>query len=399
MSAQVQKACFKIDAEFVVHTARRIFLEGNPHCIRVLVDGFEGMDYDTAYAILRGEKTLTGWSHLNNVQLIDDKPTEYQKDVNRMYGAALKFKNKFYRPAAYVFALGKEDADHAMREGEVMYVGSGKYSSRFGHVRAMYYKRGGEIMLDLNVVTEHGPEIRPVFFEPLEWFPDFLPYKVAPEGAQGCLDAFVASGRRLAARGPESVRLGVCEERDNPLTGKPVKKRKPKAHGNPGPKIEPVSKLHKYVKLDYDPDDGYVSWFESINGMLCDLDGTPLDKQVSDFKVLETVEAEDCDKLDWRGTYLHRGEDDAEAGWITPEGIFYGCDYGQHRMLVEMMFKRGMEQHLLDDGYVKIWYGPKAKIGALDVRWICFKKLTDAQRETLIRMGHDTSDNDRVYRE
>lgn len=385
-------AHFRIDSAFIVDKARDCILEGNPQGVRILMDGLEGMDYDTAYAILRGEKTLKGISPEEEVKLVEDTGfATYRKQLANTYAGVLKIGNKFYQPSAYVFALGREDADEAMRQGHMMNIGSGKADTAFGVARVNYYRRGAEKLFDLRLETKSVIDTRPVFFAPLDWFPDFLTCFSGPKGAQTALDAFVAAERVLEARGPERML-------PDDYSGETKSKTKSKRPKPVGPALEPTTKLHKYVKLDYDPDDSYVSWFEDINGMLCDLDGTPLDHQVSEFKVLETVTAEFPDKLDWRGTYLHRGEDDAEAGWITPEGVFYGCDYGQHRMLVEMMFKMGMEQNLLDDGYVKIWYGPKAKISCMDVRWICFKKLTDAQRATLIRMGHDTSDNDTVYR-
>lgn len=387
---------FRIDSAFVVDKARDCILEGNPHGIRILMDGLEGMDYQTCYEILRGEKTLTGIAPEEEIRVIKDCRKKYKRALANRYAGVLRIGNKFYQPSAYIFAFGREDADYALENGEIIGLGNGRPSAGFTPARVRYYSQVGEKHFALKMTLHGFTEERPVFFAPLEWFPEFLPYFNAPDGVQAALDAFKAADRRVEARGPDLSRTD--DDRVNPFTGKPAKKRKPRAHRNPGSPIEPTTKLHKYVKLDYDPDDSYVSWFEEVAGMLCDLNGTPLDKPVSDFKVLETVEAENCDTLDWRGTYLHRGEDDAVAGWVTPEGIFYGCDYGQHRMLTEMMFHAKYEKMMEDDGFVKIWYGPKEKLGPYQEHWICFKALTDAQRATLTRMGHDVSKNDNIYR-
>jgi len=103
------------------------------------------------------------------------------------------------------------------------------------------------------------------------------------------------------------------------------------------------------------------------------------------WEVIETVEAEDWDDLDW--SYLVRP--DSQSGWLSPSGRFTGCGYSEHDFVAAMVLKKepsDMEQW----GWVRI-YG---KTGGID-DWVKpGGRLTDDQRNWLSREGYVVSVDD-----
>lgn len=66
---------------------------------------------------------------------------------------------------------------------------------------------------------------------------------------------------------------------------------------------------------------------------------------------LEIAEAEDWQNLDWSGTVLC--DNSYKTGWLSPDGVFTGCDYRCHFMCALMVLKQP-DSALEEQGYIKI---------------------------------------------
>lgn len=90
---------------------------------------------------------------------------------------------------------------------------------------------------------------------------------------------------------------------------------------------------------------------------------------------------------------VEREKPAAKFGWLSPDGRFFGCDYGGHsrladRIVGDIQYVADPERHLEDLGWAKILSGSHSgkryAIGmGLD------KKLSDAQIKTLGRLELD----------
>lgn len=80
-------------------------------------------------------------------------------------------------------------------------------------------------------------------------------------------------------------------------------------------------------------------------------------------------------------------------GWLSPDGRFFGCDYGGHsnlasRIVGEIHYISDPEQHLEGLGWAKIYSGT----GTGERYSVCMglgRKLTDHQLKTMQDMGLD----------
>lgn len=378
---EVHKVCFKVDSAYVAEIARNLLLEENPHCVRVLMTGIVDMTYDITYAVLRGEKTFKGINRFDVIDFTGPEAIKYRQALNRFRGGILRDRSLYYRPYGAVRSLCYDDARSALKildmEAPMVFSEVDRMRARaFVKQRVLYYARSPKdpvFVLKVPDPEDKRPVDTWVLFERVDWFPEFLEASTNPQDA---VNGYLLAGRHLIDCGPTQNRL------------ESLKKEYADRHDRKNPKVKPSPKIKKYIKIDYDDE---IQWMEDRKGKLFSLNEVDLGQEVN-MPILASVEAEDSDKLDWHGTYLDRGEDDAVAGWITPEGRFYGCDYGQHRMLVELMFHAKMEHDIYEHGgYVKIWYGPKETPGVGNCRWICAKELTEAQKATLLRLGHSLS--------
>lgn len=82
---------------------------------------------------------------------------------------------------------------------------------------------------------------------------------------------------------------------------------------------------------------------------------------------------------------------ETKYGWISPDGRFFGCDYGGHSSLAadivgEIQYVRDPERHLEDLGWMKVLNGcgtgRRYSVGMGEG-----KCITDEQIKTLERMG------------
>jgi len=102
----------------------------------------------------------------------------------------------------------------------------------------------------------------------------------------------------------------------------------------------------------------------------------------NDDEVLQTAEADDIHDLDWTLTDMISGKWD--SGWIDRSGRFYGCNSQMHDTVADLVFNKTVKE-LEDQGWVRVYSKDE---------WICMKRLSAEQRNTLSRKGHIVNDND-----
>lgn len=84
---------------------------------------------------------------------------------------------------------------------------------------------------------------------------------------------------------------------------------------------------------------------------------------VSCFDVLEEVEADDFESLDYSGTYLDpKGKEWENNGWIDRDGHIYPCDWMQHDDLAYYYFKKTTSE-LEAQGWIRVMQGTPGYVG------------------------------------
>lgn len=102
--------------------------------------------------------------------------------------------------------------------------------------------------------------------------------------------------------------------------------------------------------------------------------------------VLETVYADRFEDLDWSKTYLNNPNSD--SGWLSPDGIFYGCPSESHDSCAYYLLKSTIGE-LEKKGYIRIMYKHD---------WHCEGELTEAQAKWLLEKGFVSPDSYKIKR-
>jgi hypothetical protein len=76
----------------------------------------------------------------------------------------------------------------------------------------------------------------------------------------------------------------------------------------------------------------------------------PIDK---DDQVVEIVEADSFEDLDWKKTCLYRPDEKSDYGWLDRSGNFFACDYEDHAIVACRIFGK-YDQTLEAEGWVKL---------------------------------------------
>jgi hypothetical protein len=103
-------------------------------------------------------------------------------------------------------------------------------------------------------------------------------------------------------------------------------------------------------------------------------------------KIYDEVEAEDFPYLDWKKSGLCDIRSSGNYGWLTPDGIYYHCEYQEHMIVAAFIFNR-LERSLEVSGWVKL--NPECLNG-----WHCEQRLTAEQRNWLSLNGFLIDDYD-----
>ena len=75
-----------------------------------------------------------------------------------------------------------------------------------------------------------------------------------------------------------------------------------------------------------------------------------------DITCLEKVEADKIEELDWHGSIILNNE--YRTGWLSPEGVFYGCEAYHHKQQAKFIHKKD-ELMLEKEGWIRINYNLK----------------------------------------
>ena len=91
---------------------------------------------------------------------------------------------------------------------------------------------------------------------------------------------------------------------------------------------------------------------------------------------------------------IKKEKPEIKYGWLSPDGRFFGCDYGGHSNLADkivgsVQYIANPERHLEDIGWAKILSGNRCLGKQYAIGMGIDKKLTDAQLKTLQRMKLD----------
>lgn len=99
------------------------------------------------------------------------------------------------------------------------------------------------------------------------------------------------------------------------------------------------------------------------------------------------VECDDWKDLDWSILI----KKDSPYGWISRDGTFYGCGYGDHKDLAELyLHKSEKELELL--GYIKIYRGYDRK-PSMYFNYLNCGFITENQKNTLSNLGFIEGDD------
>ncbi len=140
--------------------------------------------------------------------------------------------------------------------------------------------------------------------------------------------------------------------------------------------------MNKFVRVQTKYWNGpYWLMDEGDNQFWTNIMGGKCPRHTSD-KILETVEAEDWIDLDWTFTILHRPE--SRAGWVSPDGRFFGCDNQEHDLFAQLALKKTIGE-LERTGWARIY---------CDGFFRCARRLTAYQRNTMLLRGCDVDDSD-----
>lgn len=155
---------FSVSGEHITKLVRNLVREGNwRHGLATLIDGFEGMSYDLALAILKGEKRLIGRD--SNLEDAEEDP-KVRDMLQASYASALmanvlQWDGKYYKAYALVTELGMPDYYKAKEHHDVY--GPRAYlfplesppslELAFGAERALFYADNGQADIALPIMS------------------------------------------------------------------------------------------------------------------------------------------------------------------------------------------------------------------------------------------------------
>jgi len=145
--------------------------------------------------------------------------------------------------------------------------------------------------------------------------------------------------------------------------------------------------IETFLKLE-DKRYGFVWWARKEGDKIVNRHGGYQFLQ-SRIKVLEEVSAHDFDELDWSGTELIK--EDSDAGWVSPDGTFYGCSSEDHDAYAQYVLKSTVES-LQVNGWVRVYGEPGSSAWGSD--WTKVGSLTAEQRNWLSEHGHHIGEFD-----
>jgi hypothetical protein len=118
-------------------------------------------------------------------------------------------------------------------------------------------------------------------------------------------------------------------------------------------------------------------WVEDNGSYWMNHAGGRIPKSSSD-KILERVAIDgDFEALDWTKTDLINPN--SEAGWLSPEGKFYGCEWMKHDLIARYILKKKVE-YLMNTNWVRIQDKNN---------YVCYKELTQSQIDWMYQHGYD----------
>lgn len=119
-------------------------------------------------------------------------------------------------------------------------------------------------------------------------------------------------------------------------------------------------------------------WWEDRGGSYFQPDSEMEFPKTQDHEVIETSDSLHYRDLDHTKTGLVDSE--SGAGWLSPEGKFYPCDFQGHSRVAEYILKVSDDQ-LERGGWVHV-AGPEARL------WTEYHHPTEAQRDWARQNGH-----------
>ncbi len=170
----------------------------------------------------------------------------------------------------------------------------------------------------------------------------------------------------------------------------------PEWEGNNGEHIHEVTQKGRVPKMEtfvlVKRDMPACTWWYRKDGVKLVGTGGGYNFGYDDDVIIETVEAEDFESLDWSKSSLL--QPDSDAGWLARDGKFYGCDSEDHDTLAYYLLKKNVEE-LEEALWVRVYGAP----GHDPIAWTMgssdwHARISAEQRNWLSLRGHKVTDDD-----
>lgn len=201
---------FTVSGESLTRLARDSVMDGHwRNGLKLLVEDLEGMSYDNALAVLKGEKKIVGQNESLALEAEDPDIAEALADDYRvaLLGDALCLKNRLYRPYAHVSSFGAIDLDDALEEYRRGKCGGRRFDSlpldkgdqeELALHRALFYADNRKADLAFVVKGPTGQEVYALFAADNEML-DLPIWMAPPDNPQTAFD--LSSWARVDERG------------------------------------------------------------------------------------------------------------------------------------------------------------------------------------------------------
>lgn len=129
----------------------------------------------------------------------------------------------------------------------------------------------------------------------------------------------------------------------------------------------------------------YRIWVKEMDIDNWEIEGGYFQRKDGNDIILEQTQAEGFKYLDWKKSTYY--DADSESGWLSPEGIFWGCKYTGHSDLARFIIRLDYFQ-MEEAGWVHV--DEAGCKGRFTYRYYGMNKPNEIQNKWLKDNGHDT---------
>lgn len=388
-----QHLTFQVHGPDLVQIARDVFAERTwETALHMLQESLDGLDTDTATAILSGRKTLTG---VNDLELVDETPEvrrEWEQRLADMLCGFAKFKDHWFRPYGYTDCFTGADVYNGEftnrwtpppnHHGVPPAVFGGHANmGQWGAYRSLYHARRPSD--DLLTYADIDGRTTGVLWEQVLSPPFWLwPKRAAPIGK---VHGVSWLGGPEAADFQSALEEFLTQRRLRRMTPPPEKFSTPRT-ANPESGATHRSEPED-ITIERLPDKGILSELaQEMISQGCDPDVVAGTLAAVTGRQDQTSKPEPSDVRA------------SQSGYILRDGAFYACAYMEHRALARRLFLWAEQQDVEDPeklaekrGWIRL---QKSATGGINID--CPRHPTDAQAAALVefKWRHGIGDDD-----